>query len=188
MHFAGSLSRRRLLRSLSTIALSSPPPEDVLEPPPPQADRANAAASSTKGSMSRDFFTDSFREDGPVGHALTGWVSLIGKRRKRLEVCRAERQPPAAAPTIRAMTYSLVAFDPDTGEHGVAVQSNWFSVGTLVTFGAAGGRSGRHPGEPAPGVRAATGWSWMRAGQSAAEALAELTAADPLEHEAARWR
>ena len=32
------------------------------------------------------------------------------------------------------MTYSLVAFDPDTGEHGAAVQSHWFSVGSLCAF------------------------------------------------------
>lgn len=30
------------------------------------------------------------------------------------------------------MTYSLVARDPDTGELGVAVQSHWFSVGSVV--------------------------------------------------------
>ena len=30
------------------------------------------------------------------------------------------------------MTYSLVARDPDTGEFGVAVQSHWFSVGSVV--------------------------------------------------------
>ena len=32
------------------------------------------------------------------------------------------------------MTYSIVARDPDTGELGVAVQSHWFSVGSLVTW------------------------------------------------------
>jgi uncharacterized Ntn-hydrolase superfamily protein len=32
------------------------------------------------------------------------------------------------------MTYSLVAHDPDTGELGVAVQSHWFSVGSIVTW------------------------------------------------------
>ena len=31
------------------------------------------------------------------------------------------------------MTYSIVARDPDTGELGVAVQSHWFSVGSIVT-------------------------------------------------------
>jgi uncharacterized Ntn-hydrolase superfamily protein len=35
-------------------------------------------------------------------------------------------------------TYSIVARDPETGEMGVAVQSHWFSVGTIVTWGEAG--------------------------------------------------
>jgi len=37
-----------------------------------------------------------------------------------------------------AHTYSIVARDSVTGEMGVAVQSHWFSVGTLVTWGEAG--------------------------------------------------
>jgi uncharacterized Ntn-hydrolase superfamily protein len=32
------------------------------------------------------------------------------------------------------MTYSLVAQDPESGELGVAVQSHWFSVGSIVTW------------------------------------------------------
>ena len=35
-------------------------------------------------------------------------------------------------------TYSIVARDPQTGELGVAVQSHWFSVGSIVTWGEAG--------------------------------------------------
>jgi len=37
-----------------------------------------------------------------------------------------------------AHTYSIVAFDPKTGDMGVAVQSHWFSVGTIVSWGEAG--------------------------------------------------
>jgi uncharacterized Ntn-hydrolase superfamily protein len=37
-----------------------------------------------------------------------------------------------------AHTYSIVAIDTATGEMGVAVQSHWFSVGSLVTWGEAG--------------------------------------------------
>jgi len=37
-----------------------------------------------------------------------------------------------------AHTYSIVARDPATGEMGVAVQSNWFSVGSLVSWAEAG--------------------------------------------------
>ncbi|MCX7797592.1 MAG: DUF1028 domain-containing protein [Melioribacter sp.] len=35
-------------------------------------------------------------------------------------------------------TYSIVAYDSTTGEIGVAVQSHWFSVGTVVCWGEAG--------------------------------------------------
>ena len=37
-----------------------------------------------------------------------------------------------------AHTYSIVARDPATGDLGVAVQSHWFSVGSLVTWARAG--------------------------------------------------
>jgi uncharacterized Ntn-hydrolase superfamily protein len=37
-----------------------------------------------------------------------------------------------------AHTYSIVAIDPETGDLGVAVQSHWFSVGTVVAWGEAG--------------------------------------------------
>jgi len=37
-----------------------------------------------------------------------------------------------------AHTYSIVAYDPETGDLGVAVQSHWFSVGTVVTWAEAG--------------------------------------------------
>lgn len=37
-----------------------------------------------------------------------------------------------------AHTYSIVARDPKTGEMGVGVQSHWFSVGSVVSWGEAG--------------------------------------------------
>jgi len=37
-----------------------------------------------------------------------------------------------------AHTYSIVARDPETGEMGVAVQSHWFSVGSVVSWAEAG--------------------------------------------------
>jgi uncharacterized Ntn-hydrolase superfamily protein len=40
--------------------------------------------------------------------------------------------------TIRRGTYSIVARDVTSGELGVAVQSHWFSVGSIVTWGRAG--------------------------------------------------
>ena len=42
----------------------------------------------------------------------------------------------AADPLVH--TYSIVARDPVTGDMGVAVQSHWFSVGSIVTWGEAG--------------------------------------------------
>ena len=35
-------------------------------------------------------------------------------------------------------TFSIVARDPATGELGVAVQSHWFSVGSIVAWAEAG--------------------------------------------------
>ena len=39
---------------------------------------------------------------------------------------------------MRHGTYSIVARDPDSGELGVAVQSHWFSVGSVVSWAEAG--------------------------------------------------
>src|SRR3954453_16185582 len=39
---------------------------------------------------------------------------------------------------MRRGTYSIVAHDQKTGECGVAVQSHWFSVGSVVTWARAG--------------------------------------------------
>jgi uncharacterized Ntn-hydrolase superfamily protein len=40
--------------------------------------------------------------------------------------------------SVRRGTYSVVARDSQSGELGVAVQSHWFSVGSIVTFARAG--------------------------------------------------
>ena len=47
-----------------------------------------------------------------------------------LAVAQSDRRP--------VNTYSIVARDAETGQLGVAVQSHWFSVGTLVPFAEAG--------------------------------------------------
>jgi uncharacterized Ntn-hydrolase superfamily protein len=75
-------------------------------------------------------------------------------------------------------TYSIVARDPATGEMGVAVQSHWFSVGSLVTWAEAGVGvvATQSLVEPAYGPR---GLELMRQGVPAAKALAQLVAADP---------
>ena len=43
---------------------------------------------------------------------------------------------------VRHGTYSIVAFDPATGEHGAAVHSHWFSVGSLCIWARPGHRRG----------------------------------------------
>jgi len=45
---------------------------------------------------------------------------------------------PALVPAPAQATYSIVARDPATGNLGVAVQSHWFQVGTVVTWAEAG--------------------------------------------------
>ncbi len=75
-------------------------------------------------------------------------------------------------------TFSIVARDPETGEMGVAVQSHWFSVGSLVTWGEAGVGvvATQSFVDPSYGP---LGLALMKAGRSAPEALRGLVAADP---------
>jgi uncharacterized Ntn-hydrolase superfamily protein len=77
------------------------------------------------------------------------------------------------------VTYSIIAFDPETRQCGVAVQSHYFSVGGLVPWGepGIGAVATQAVVEPAYGPR---GLERMRAGRTAPEALAELVAADKL--------
>jgi len=74
-------------------------------------------------------------------------------------------------------TYSIVARDTATGELGVAVQSHWFSVGSLVTWAEAGVGAVATQSfvDPAYGP---LGLDLMRAGKSASESLDGLLAAD----------
>ncbi len=75
-------------------------------------------------------------------------------------------------------TYSIVARDPATGQLGVAVQSHWFSVGSLVTWAEAGVGAVATQSfiDPAYGP---LGLQLMRAGKTARQALAAVLAADP---------
>ncbi|HUA50227.1 MAG TPA: DUF1028 domain-containing protein [Solirubrobacteraceae bacterium] len=77
------------------------------------------------------------------------------------------------------MTYSIVARDPDTGELGVAVQSHWFSVGSIVTWArpGVGAVATQANLEPAYGPRVL---DLLAGGVPAPEALARLVAEDPL--------
>src|ERR687887_2886717 len=75
------------------------------------------------------------------------------------------------------MTYSLVARDPESGQLGVAVQSHFFSVGTMVTWAepGVGAVATQAFAEVSYGPR---GLQLMRAGRSAAGALGELVDRD----------
>lgn len=74
-------------------------------------------------------------------------------------------------------TYSIVARDTVTGEMGVAVQSHWFSVGSLVTWAEAGVGAVATQSfvDPAYGP---LGLELMKAGKTAGQALDALLAAD----------
>src|SRR5207302_506355 len=135
--------------------------------------------------------SDSVRPAGP----------RLRRSRRRLERQRVPRVQPRSVPddgrfqrrgavadrylarsadrrTEVAMTYSIVARDPQTGQMGVAVQSHWFSVGSVVTWGEAGVGvvATQAFAEPSYGP---LGLDLMRGGKSATDALAALTATDP---------
>jgi uncharacterized Ntn-hydrolase superfamily protein len=75
------------------------------------------------------------------------------------------------------VTYSIVARDDRSGELGVAVQSHYFGVGSLVSWAEAGvgAIATQSVADPAYGQR---GLDLMRAGASAPEALHRLLAED----------
>jgi uncharacterized Ntn-hydrolase superfamily protein len=80
---------------------------------------------------------------------------------------------------MRHGTYSIVALDPATGELGAAVQSHWFSVGSLCVWArpGVGAAATQSVVEVAHGPNAL---DRIAAGAGAGDALAELIAADPL--------
>ncbi|MCH8983620.1 MAG: DUF1028 domain-containing protein [Acidobacteria bacterium] len=80
-------------------------------------------------------------------------------------------------PSHVVATYSIVARDPETGELGVAVQSHWFSVGTVVSWAEAGvgAVATQSLADPAYGP---LGLDLMRAGRSAQQSLDALLAGD----------
>lgn len=84
----------------------------------------------------------------------------------------------AGPPAPRVNTFSIVAFDPATGELGVAVESKYFGVGSVVPWakagvGAVATQAWAKMGYGPDGLRA------METGATAREALDRLTAADP---------
>ncbi|HXG91525.1 MAG TPA: DUF1028 domain-containing protein [Blastocatellia bacterium] len=82
-----------------------------------------------------------------------------------------------AKPLRPVHTFSIVARDPATGELGVAVQSHWFSVGSIVAWAEAGVGAVATQSfvDPSYGK---LGLDLMRAGRSAPDALKALLAGD----------
>jgi uncharacterized Ntn-hydrolase superfamily protein len=103
---------------------------------------------------------------------------------KRIAVCvcalvfsvaAVAQEPPS--PRRPVATYSIVARDAATGELGVAVQSHWFSVGSIVSWAEAGvGAVATQSFVDAS--YGPLGLALMRAGRSAPDALRGLVAAD----------
>ena len=101
-------------------------------------------------------------------HCLLALVGFL------VPVC-AGAQTPDRGPL--AHTFSIVARDSRTGEMGVAVQSHWFSVGSIVTWGEAGVGvvATQSFVDPGYGLR---GLDLMKKGVSAPDALKRLVAGD----------
>jgi uncharacterized Ntn-hydrolase superfamily protein len=84
---------------------------------------------------------------------------------------------PAPRPGPLAHTFSIVARDQQTGEMGVAVQSHWFSVGSIVTWAEAGVGAIATQSFVEP-VYGQMGLELLRKGMSAPDALLRLLAED----------
>ena len=90
---------------------------------------------------------------------------------------QAAGQAPAPARDPLVHTYSIVARDPATGQMGVAVQSHWFSVGSIVTWAEAGVGAVATQSFVDPGY-GPRGLELMRKGVPAPAALADLVKKD----------
>lgn len=84
----------------------------------------------------------------------------------------------ATSPRRPVATYSIVARDAGSGEMGVAVQSHWFSVGSVVPWAEAGVGAVATQSFVQPSY-GPLGLAAMRDGKSPDEALATLLAKDP---------
>src|SRR5438270_4996405 len=92
--------------------------------------------------------------------------------------CSHAQELPASGRPLRPVhTFSIVARDPATGEMGVAVQSHWFSVGSIVPWAEAGVGAVATQSfvDPSYGK---LGLDLMRAGKSAPDALQGLVQSD----------
>src|SRR4051794_33541210 len=122
-------------------------------------------------------------EGGPAGDTSPyARTNPGGVLRMRSSTRRARTDPvsmPTSCALMRHGTYSIVAYDPATGEHGAAVQSHWFSVGSLCIWArpGIGAVATQSVVEPAHGPNAL---DRLAAGDDAEAALAGVLAPDPL--------
>lgn len=81
-------------------------------------------------------------------------------------------------PHWASATFSIVAYDPETGDLGVAVQSKFFGVGSVVPYARAdvGAIATQSFANPRYGP---VGLALLAEGKTAEEALTEMTTADP---------
>jgi len=86
--------------------------------------------------------------------------------------------PAGAAEAEKTATFSIVAYDPETGECGAAVASKYPAVGSVVPFarGGVGAFCTQHYHNPAFGPRAL---ELLATGKSPQEVIANLLADDP---------
>lgn len=104
-------------------------------------------------------------------------AAALGAQAADPAIARATHDVPAR-PLRPVATYSIVARDSVTGEIGVAVQSHWFSVGSIVSWAEAGVGAVATQSfvDPRYGP---LGLELMRLGRSAPEALSALVGSDP---------
>jgi len=109
-----------------------------------------------------------------AGHLAAAMVILL---LAAAASARAQDREVRGKPGPLAHTFSIVARDPATGDIGVAVQSHWFSVGSIVTWAEAGVGAVATQSfvEPAYGFK---GLELMRGGMPAPDALKKLLADD----------
>jgi uncharacterized Ntn-hydrolase superfamily protein len=143
------------------MEIVSDEPPDVLRERDAQGGGARASAAMI---LRRKADLSSLRHGGYIMIALAGLAHAD----------EAWRQPRGYD---RAVTYSIVARDDRSGQLGVAVQSHYFGVGSVVSWAEAGvgAIATQSVADPAYGQR---GLEMMRAGASAPEALHRLLAED----------
>jgi len=106
---------------------------------------------------------------------LAATLIFVGANQSFAQPNPKSEEPPR--PTRPVHTFSIVARDPVTGELGVAVQSHWFSVGSIVAWAEAGVGAVATQSfvDPSYGP---LGLSLMRTGKSGPDALKSLLAGD----------